>query len=57
MENKKANHMATNIGEPYPHVFKYVNCKGDNQADSYSCSYWRNYFNKDWHSRKQQELF
>ena len=57
MENKKANHMATNIGKPYPYVFKYVNCKGDNQADSYSCSYWRNYFNKDWHSRKQQKLF
>ena len=57
MENKKANCAATNIGEPCPHVFKCVNCKRDYQADSYSCSYWRNRFNKDWHGRKQQELF
>ena len=57
MENKKANHAATNVGESCPHVFKCVNCKGDHQADSYSCPYWRNQFNKDWHGRKQQELF
>ena len=54
---EKANRAATNIGEPCPHVFKCVNCKGDHQVDSYSCPYWRNHFNKDWHGRKQQELF
>ena len=47
MENKKVNHAATKVGEPYPHVFKCVNCKGDHQADSYSCPYWCNCFNKD----------
>ena len=57
MENKKANHVATNIGEPCPHVFKCVNYKGDHQADNYSCPYWHNHFNKDWHGRKQQKLF
>ena len=57
MENKKANRAATNSGEPCPHIFKCINCKGDHQADSYSCPYWHNRFNKDWHSKKQQELF
>ena len=57
MENKKVNRVATKIGELYPHVFKCVNCKGDHQANSYSCSYWCNCFNKDWHGRKQQKLF
>ena len=56
MENKKLNRAATNVGEPCPHVFKCVNCKGDHQADSYSCLYWRNRFNKDWHGKKRQEL-
>ena len=56
MENKKANHLATKDGEPCPHIFKCMNCKGDHQADSYSCPYWRNCFNRDWHSKKQQEL-
>ena len=40
-----------------PHIFKYMNCKGDHQVDSYSCSYWRNCFNRSWHDRKSQELF
>ena len=57
MENKKANHLATKEGEPCPHVFKCMNCKGSHQADSYSCPYWRNHFNREWHGRKQQELF
>ena len=57
MENKKANRLATKEGEPCPHVFKCMNCKGNHQADSYSCPYWRNHFNREWHGRKQQELF
>ena len=57
MENKKANHSATKEGEPCPHVFKCMNCKDNHQADSYSCLYWRNRFNREWHGRKQQELF
>ena len=57
MENKKANRLATKEGKPCPHVFKCMNCKGNHQADSYSCPYWRNHFNREWHGRKQQELF
>jgi len=57
MDNKKANQAATKEGEPCPHIFKCINCKGDHQADSYSCPYWHNRFNRDWHGRKQQELF
>ena len=57
MDNKKANRMATKEGEPCPHVFKCMNCKGDHQVDSYSCSYWHNCFNRDWHGRKQLNYF
>ena len=53
IENKKLNHLATKDSEPCPHIFK---CKGDHQVDSYSCPYWCNHFNREWHSRKQQEL-
>ena len=42
MKNKKANCVATIVGEPCPYVFKCINCKGDHQVDSYSCPYWRN---------------
>ena len=47
MENKKTNQAATKEGEPCPHIFKCMNCKGDHQADSYSCPYWHNCFNRD----------
>ena len=47
MENKKTNQMATKEGELCSHVFKYMNCKDDHQADSYSCPYWHNCFNRD----------
>ena len=57
MENKKTNRVVTIADEPCPYIFKCVNCKGDHQADSYSCPYWHNRFNRDWHSKKQQELF
>ena len=53
MNNKKVNQAATKESELCPHVFKYINYKGDHQADSYSCSYWCNCFNKDWYGRKQ----
>ena len=51
-ENKKLNCMATKVGELCPYIFKCMNCKGDHQADSYSCFYWYNYFNRSWHNRK-----
>ena len=40
-----------------PGVLQCMNCKGDHQADSYSCLYWHNHFNREWYGRKQQELF
>ena len=52
MENKKANRAATKEGKLCPHIFKCMNFKGDHQADSYSCHYWHNCFNRDWHGRK-----
>ena len=52
IENKKLNHLATKEGEPCPYIFKCMNCKEDHQADSYSCSYWCNHFNQEWHGRK-----
>ena len=36
--------------------FKYVNCKGKYQIDSYNCSFWKHKFNCDWHIKKAQEL-
>ena len=57
MKIKKVNPVATKEGEPYSHIFKYMNCKGNYQVDSVSYSYWHNHFNRDWYSRKQQELF
>ena len=47
MENKKANCSATKEGKPCPHIFKCMNCKGNHQADSYSCPYWCNHFNHE----------
>jgi len=40
----------------YPYTFKCLNFKGEYQADSNQCSFWRYYFNKEWHSKKYQEL-
>ena len=47
VENKKANCLATKEGKPCPHIFKCMNCKGNHQADSYSCPYWCNHFNHE----------
>ncbi len=54
---QEANHAATNVGKLCPHVFKCVNYKGDHQVDSYSCPYWHNRFNKDWHGRNNRNSF
>ena len=48
--------LTTKDSKPCPHSFKYVNCKSNHQANSNKCPYWCNHFNKEWHSRKQQEL-
>jgi len=40
---------ASHNSEPCSDIFKCMNCKGDHQVDSYSCSCWHNHFNRDWH--------
>ena len=46
-ENKNFTRVATKGGEPCLHVFKCANYKGDHQADSYTCPFWHNCFNRD----------
>ena len=48
--------LKTKQGEPCSHSFKYINCKGNHQADSNSCPLWHRRFNKEWHTKKYQEL-
>ena len=47
--------LETKQGEPCPHTFKCVNCKGDHMADNTKCPFWRYCFNREWHSKKVQE--
>ena len=56
--NDKINppRLATKKGEPCPHSFKCSNCKGDHQADSNSCPFWRHRFHREWHIRKYAEI-
>ena len=42
--------------DPCPHNFKCTNCKGEHQADSYECLFWKHRFNRQWYSKKVQEL-
>ena len=56
--NSKTNppHLETKKGEPCLHSFKCINCKEDHLADNYKCLFWKHRFNRDWHSKKAQEL-
>ena len=47
--NAKINpsRLETKKGKPCPHTFKCSNCKGDHQADSNSCPFWRHCFNRE----------
>ena len=49
-------HLKTKLGKLCLHSFKYINYKGDHQADSNSCSFQSHYFNREWHTKKYQEL-
>ena len=51
-ENKNINRVATKEEELYPYVLKCTNYKGDHQADSYTCLYWHNRFNREWYDKK-----
>ena len=57
--NNKTNpssRLETKKGEPCPHSFKYSNRKGDHQADSVHCLFWRHQFNREWHVKKYTEI-
>ena len=57
--NDKINppRMETKKGDPCPHTFKCSNCRGDHQADSNQCLFWRHRFNREWHQRKYTEIY
>ena len=56
--NAKINppRLETKKGELCPHTFKCSNCKGDHQADSNICPFWRHRFNREWHTKKYAEI-
>jgi len=56
--NAKLNppRLETKKGEPCPHAFKCSNCKGDHQADSNACPFWRHRFNREWYIKKYAEI-
>ena len=56
--NAKINppRLETKKGELCPHTFKCSNCKGDYQADSNICLFWRHCFNREWHIKKYAEI-
>jgi len=39
-------------GKPCSHSFKCLNCKGNHQANSNKCPFWKHCFNKEWYSKK-----
>jgi len=47
--------LETAKGEPCPHNFKCINCKGEHMADNNKCPFWKHRFNREWHSKKAQE--
>ena len=56
--NSKTNppRLETKKGELCPHEFKCSNCKGDHQANSNHCPFWRHRFNREWHVKKYTEI-
>ena len=57
--NEKTNplRLETKKGKPCPHTFKCLNCKGEHQADSYNCSFWKYHFHKKWHSKEYAKIW
>ena len=56
--NAKINppRLETKKGEPCPYTFKYSNYRGDHQANSNICPFWRHCFNREWHVKKYTEI-
>ena len=56
--NNKSNSPRTETkkGDPCPHLFKCLNCKGPHVANSIECPFWKHCFNKKWHSKEYAKL-
>lgn len=56
--NTKSNppRFKTKKGEPCPHDFKCLNCKGSHTVDSSECSFWKHHFNREWHTKEYTHL-
>jgi len=56
--NSKTNplRLETKKGEPCPHSFKCINYKEDHLVDDYKCPFWKHRFDREWHTKKAQEL-
>ena len=56
--NEKVNmpHLKTKKGKPCPHSFKCSNCRGDHQANSNQCPFWRHQFNREWQQKKYTKI-
>ena len=56
--NKKTNPpwLETKKGEPCPYSFKCLNCRGNHQADSTQCLFWKHRFNREWQQKKYIEI-
>ena len=48
--------LKTKQGEPCLHFFKCSICKGNHQAYSNLCPFWKYKFNREWYSKKYQEI-
>jgi len=56
--NEKTNslRLETKKSDLCPHSFKYSNCRGDHQANSNQCPFWRYQFNREWYQKKYVEI-
>ena len=57
--NKKMNPpcLETKKDDSCSHTFKCSNYRGNHQADSNQCPFWRYYFNGEWHQKKYTEIY
>ena len=56
--NDKINppRLETKKGELCLYSFKYLNCKGEHQADLNKCPFWKHCFNKEWYSKEYAKI-
>ena len=47
----------TKKGKPCSYSFRCSNCKGNHQADSMNCPFWKHHFNKEWHSKEYAKVY